>query len=230
MQSSTQGSWLSSYPMLEKLDDPAWLAAVAGMEVMEVPAGTSIYRPNDPCTNLLFLTKGCVRVYISGDNGREIVLTHLEQGDLCILTLTTMLKTSNYSAYAVTETPCQAARLPIADFRTLFASSMGFQDFILMTLATRMHDALELLQEVTFNGLEMRLACFLFRHIRSTGGNAIEMTHQQIAYELGTTREMVSRILKDMERRGCIQLKRKRIELADMNKLEDITTNANEGF
>ncbi|VAW72709.1 hypothetical protein MNBD_GAMMA14-207 [hydrothermal vent metagenome] len=222
MYSGTEAHWLQGYPALENLDDPAWRVALQKFEIMDVPTETTVFRPGDPCSYLLFLVKGDVRVYMSGDNGREIVLSHLKGGDLCILTLTTLLQTSDYSASAVTETPICAARLPVADFRKAFASSMGFQDFILSTLARRMHDTLFLLQEVAFERLEMRLACFLLRQRNGYDNCAVEMTHQQIACELGTTREMISRILKDLERRGCVRLSRKRVELADTSRLENI--------
>lgn len=222
MYTTTETNWLRGYPALENLDDPAWQAALQKLEIMDVPADTTVFRPGDPCSNLLFLIKGRVRVFMSGDNGREIVLSHLKGGDLCVLTLTTLLQTSDYSAAAVTEKPTRAARLPVADFREAFANSRGFQDFILSTLAQRMHDTLFLLQEVAFERLEMRLVCFLLRQRDGCGSCAVEMTHQQIACELGTTREMVSRILKDLERRGCVRLSRKHIELADTSRLEDI--------
>jgi len=226
MYSGTETDWLPGYPALENLDDPAWQVALQKLEIMDVPANTTVFRPGDPCSNLLFLLKGRVRVFMTGDNGREIVLSHLKEGDLCILTLTTLLQTSDYSAEAVTDTAIRAARLPIADFRKAFAGSNGFQNFILSTLARRMHDTLFLLQTVAFEKLEMRLACFLLRQGNDNDCEscAVEMTHQQIASELGTTREMVSRILKDLERRGCVRLSRKRVELADTGRLEGINS------
>ncbi len=226
----TGTDWLRTYPALEKLDDPAWQKAVHKMNLMEVPTGTVVFRPGDPCANLLFLIKGRVRVFMTGDNGREIVLSHLKGGDLCVFTLTTLLQTADYSATAITETPTRAACLPAADFREAFAASRGFQDFILSTMAQRMHDTLYLLQEVAFERLEMRLVCFLLRHGDSGEDRAIEMTHQQIASELGTTREMISRMLKDMERRGCVHLSRKRIELTDTRQLEAINTSLAAGI
>jgi len=216
--------WLRQYPQLEALDDPAWRHALRQIEVMNVPAGTVVFRPGDPCASLLFLVEGRVRVYMSGDNGREIVLSHLKGGDLCVFTLTSLLRRSNYSAAAVTEVQTQAVCLPVADFREVFACSRGFQDFILTTMADRMHDTLFLLQEVAFERLEMRLACYLLRHSDGNENRAVEMTHQQVAYELGTTREMISRLLKEMEQRGCVTLKRKRIELADTRKLKEISS------
>jgi len=219
----TETDWLQYFPALKHLDDPAWRLARLKLEVVDIPTGTTVFRPDDPCSNLLFLLEGGVRVFMSGENGREIVVSHLKGGDLCILTLTTLLQTSDYTAAAVTEKPTRAARLPIADFREAFANSRGFQDFILSTLARRMHDTLFLLQEVAFEKLEMRLACFLLKQEHDYGNCAVEMTHQQIAYELGTTREMISRILKGMERRGCVRLSRKCIELADTSQLGTIS-------
>lgn len=228
MGTDPEKNWLQRYPQLEALDDPAWRHALRQIEMMDVPAGTIVFRPGDPCVHLLFMVEGQVRVFMSGDNGREIVLSHLTGGDLCVFTLTALLETSDYSVTAITETQTRAARLPVADFKELFASSTGFQNFILSTMAHRMHDTLFLLQEVAFKGLEMRLACYLLRHAEDNEGAAIEMTHQQVAYELGTTREMVSRLLKEMERRGCVRLKRKRIELANARKLEDMSSGVGE--
>ncbi len=224
MYSGTRTDWLRHYPALARLDDPVWSEAAQNMDVIDVPADTIVFRPGDPCTDLLFLVDGNVRVFMSGENGREIVLSHLQGGDLCVFTLTTLLQASDYSAAAVTETRSRAARLPVAEFKKLFARSNGFQDFILTTMAQRMHDTLFLLQEVTFDRLEMRLACFLCRHGDGNTDAAVEMTHQQIADELGTTREMVSKLLKDLERRGCVRLKRKRIELADPQALQIISS------
>ncbi len=216
--------WLRQYPQLQNLEDPAWRQALRHVDIIDVPAGTTVFRPGDPCVNLLFLVEGQVRVYMSGDNGREIVLSHLKGGDLCVFTLTSLLQAADYSAAAVTEQSTRAATLPVMHFRELFACSRGFQDFILHTMAQRMHETLLLLQEIAFEGLEMRLACYILRHTDGIEGAAIELTHQQVASEIGTTREMVSRLLKEMEQRGCVRLKRKRIELVDADRLETLSS------
>ncbi|HHH44095.1 MAG TPA: Crp/Fnr family transcriptional regulator [Gammaproteobacteria bacterium] len=215
---AVQPEWLQQYPQLATLNDPAWLAALNKLEIMELPSGSVVFRPGDPCANLLFLIDGRVRVFMHGENGREMAISHLSGGELCVFTLTTLLQGENYSATALTETRACAARLPAADFREAFAHSRGFQDYILAELARRQQHTLLLLQEVAFERLETRLAGFLARQAGNDRHAAVYMTHQQIACELGTTREMISRLLKDMEQRGCVRLRRKRIDVLDAQR------------
>ena len=220
MYPGSKTDWLSGFPMLQNIKDETWLETLKKIDLLDVPAGITVFRPGDECRNLLFLIRGRVRVFMTGDNGREIVLSHLNGGDLCVFTLTTLLQTAAYSVEAITEEPTRAACLPASDFREAFARSRGFQDYILENLSMRMHDTLFLLQQVAFDRLETRLANFLLRNARER--EEIEITHQQIASELGTTREMVSRILKSMERRGCISLRRRHIRLTDTHGLQAI--------
>lgn len=210
---TVQPEWLQRYPQLASLDDPAWLATLDKMEILSLPPGSAVFRPGDPCANLLFLIDGQVRVSMHGENGREMAISHLSGGQLCVFTLTTLLQERSYSATALTETRARAARLPAAEFREAFARSRGFQDYILAELARRQQHTLLLLQEVAFERLETRLAGFLMRQADRDRQAAVHMTHQQIACELGTTREMISRLLKDMEQRGCVRLRRKRIDV-----------------
>ena len=215
--------WLRYYPQLACLDDPVWHEAIAHAQEMRVPAGTTVFQPGDPCDGLLFLVEGSVRVFMSAESGREIILYRLQGAEICVLTLTTLLQSVAYPVEAVTETDARAVMLPTCHFRQAFAGSPGFQDFILGKLARRLHDTLFLVQEVAFERLDMRLACLLFRRFREAGGNRVDVTHQQLAQELGTTREVVSRMLKEMERRGCIDLHRGYIELKDDSALSKIS-------
>ncbi len=216
---AVQPEWLQQYPQLASLDDPAWLATLNKMEILSLPPGSVVFRPGDPCANLLFLIDGHVRVFMHGENGREMAISHLSGGELCVFTLTTLLQGRNYSATALTETRARAARLPAAEFREAFARSRGFQDYVLSELARRQQHTLLLLQEVAFERLETRLAGFLMRQASRDQQAAVRMTHQQIACELGTTREMISRLLKDMEQRGCVRLRRKRIDVLDAQRV-----------
>ncbi|MDH5649617.1 MAG: Crp/Fnr family transcriptional regulator, partial [Gammaproteobacteria bacterium] len=178
------------------------------------------FSPGDPCGGLLFLVKGTVRVFMVSESGREIILYRLEGGELCILTLTTLLQAQDYPVQAVTETDACAVMLPSHYFRKAFAGSPGFQQFIVSRLASRLHDTLTIVHQVAFERLDIRLACLLFRHFQRQEGKPLETTHQQLAQELGTTREVVSRMLKDMEKRQCIRLHRGRIELLNDRHLQ----------
>jgi len=216
-------SWLSHYPQLASINDPAWLDAIDNAQLMQVPAGTTVFRPGDPCTGLLFLVEGSVRVFMTAESGREIILYRLTNSEICVLTLTTLLQEADYPVEAITETETLAVALPTAQFRRAFAGSQKFQDFILGKMARRLHDTLLLVQEVAFERLDMRLACLLYRRFQVDANPVITLTHQQIAQELGTTREVVSRMLKELERRQCVRLHRGNVELIDEQILQQLS-------
>jgi len=220
---SDQHEWLKYYPELKDLNDAAWTAVLDKVERTTVPAGSVVFEPGQPCRGLLFLVHGSVRVSMVSGSGREISLYHLQQGELCMLSLATLLRSGDYaSAEAVTETEASVICLPTEHFRNAFAGSQGFQDYVLGKLATHLHDTLMLFREVAFDRLDMRLASLLFRRFKSSRVVDFTITHQQVALELGTTREVVSRMLKQLERNNCVRLMRGRIQLVNVDQLEQL--------
>jgi len=224
MDASKHPGWLHYYPELEQLSDPDWVNVLKEFKYIQVPSQTTIHRAGNPCKGLLFLIDGGVRVFMRGENGREMILYRFQQGDVCVLTLTMLLKSADYGVEAVTDAKSKVAFLPARHFRQAFEGSPGFRNFILHKLACGMHDTLFLLQEVAFERLDMRLACLLFRRFRQHRGNVLVITHQQLAQDLATTREVVSRLLKDLEQQQCIRLRRGRIELLDDRGLAQISS------
>lgn len=221
MSGATGSEWLSRHPELQQLSDPVWHEAITQMVPMYAPPDTVIFRPSDPCQNFILLLEGTVRVYVRAETGREIVLYRLRPGELCILSLSALLRREPYPAEAVTETAVQGMTLSQERFRTVFNGSIAFREWVVGHLARRLHETMLLLQEVAFERLDARLACHLCRRFQEQGA-VLEVTHQQLAVELGTTREVASRMLKELERQGCIRLHRGRIELmneAILNRL-----------
>lgn len=215
--------WLRYYPQLARLTEPAWLEAAAHAQEMQLTAGMRLFHPERPGCGLLFLVEGRVRVFMSTESGREIILYRMQDAEVCILTLAGLLQNIDYPVEAITETESRAVMLPSHDFHAAFAASPGFRDFILGELIRHLHGTLLLLREVAFERLDIRLACHLFRRFREASGKRIHVTHQQLAQELGTTREVVSRMLKEMEKRGCITLHRGHIELKDDGMLAELS-------
>ena len=215
--------WLNFYPELRELNDTAWVAALAKAEFLSVPAGSVLFKPGQPCRGLLFMVHGNVRVSLVSGSGREISLSRLQQGELCVFTLATLLRSADYAvAEAVAETDVSVVCLPTEYFRKAFSGSPGFQGYVLGKLATHLHDTLMLFREVAFDRLDMRLASLLFRRFQSSRVVDVSITHQQVALELGTTREVVSRMLKELERNNCVRLMRGRIQLVNVEQLEQI--------
>lgn len=141
-----------------------------------------------------------MRIQKVGENGREIVLYRIAPGDICIVTTACLMSDLDYDAEGVAETDIEAQALPIAGFRELLAKSASFREFVFKTYGTRISTLLLLIEEVAFGRIDQRLASCLLK--RARGGAEVKATHQELAVELRTAREVVSRQLKEFERRG----------------------------
>lgn len=183
-------------------------------------------RKGDPCENFLFLVHGTVRVYEITENGRDIVLYRGRAGEMCILTITNLLEETAYSANAVTEDEVRLVSIPMRYFQNALEHSPGFRTFIMSSLAQRLGHVMRLVEQVTFQRLDLRLACLLGQRFGQLSTSHVSVTHQKLASELGTTREVVSRLLKEFERMGCIRLYRGQIELVSKDALARLSGEA----
>lgn len=207
----------SCFPALAELDPAsAVLLTGAAREVM-LPAQTPVFSEGSPCQNYLLVLEGSVCVRKTSDTGREIVLYRVEKGQACVLTTSCLMAREDYSAEAYTETQVRAISLPAATFRALLARSEVFRDFVFQVYGTRLSDLLMLIEEVAFSRIDMRLAHFLVQQADSSG--EIRATHQSLAAELGTAREVISRQLKEFERRNWVELHRGSLIVKDRDAL-----------
>jgi CRP/FNR family transcriptional regulator, anaerobic regulatory protein len=170
------------------------------------------------------VARGCIRVQQVSESGREIVLYRVGGGETCVLTTACLLAHESYSAEAIAETQVSGLVLPRSSFDQLIAESRPFRDFVFTAYASRIRDLMLLIQEVAFGHIDIRLAQRLLGLSDATG--TVPLTHQDLAVELGTAREVVSRQLKEFERRGWIRLVRGRIEVLDGSALNSLVTDA----
>lgn len=218
--------WLAAFPGLRCIMDPVWREALQSAQEKILPPGKIVARKGDPCQHFLLVAQGTIRVFQSTEGGRERVLYRTGAGDICTLTLQNLLTRTNYSASAVTEDEVRVIAVPATHFRSALEHSTSFRDLVLSTLARRLNEMTHLIEQVAFQGLDLRLACmleqFFGQHHTSTH---LPITHQEIANELGTSREVVSRLLKNFERRGYIILHRGEIELRSPEALVHLSRN-----
>jgi len=207
--------WRQHYPQLASIADPVWTEAVKHLVPVTVPGGTQAYVTGDECRNFLLLLDGNIRVYASGRGGREIVLYRIQPGEFCILTLAAFLQGSSFPANAVTENQVQAMVLDRTVFIQAMQKSHALSDMMMMELCNRFTEVINKVQELAFEPLDIRMANLLCRRFREENGATIEITHNQLAQELGTTREVASRMLKDLERGNYIKLSRGSVCLHD---------------
>jgi CRP/FNR family transcriptional regulator len=177
---------------------------------VSIPAGSQIYQEGDVCSGIAFVVSGDIRVYKIGQSGREITLYEIGPGETCILNASCILSGQTYPAYAVALSAVDALLVSSAVFRRLVSEDESLRSFIFTLLSQRLSNVMELVEEVAFRRVDERLTEYLEE--KSENGR-LETTHQRIANDLGTSREVVSRLLKDLERRGSIALSRNAIAL-----------------
>jgi len=183
---------------------------IAHSQMAAIPGDQIIYTEGDACGAIAFVISGEIRVYKIGEGGREITLYEIERGETCILNASCILSKMSYPAHAVTVTDTVLMLIPAADFRTLLASYEEMRDFVFNLLSRRLTSVMTLVEEVAFGRMDLRLLEYLEE--KSEDGK-LNSTHQKIANDLGTSREVVSRLLKDFERKGTVILSRNLIQL-----------------
>jgi len=144
----------------------------------------------------------------------------VEAGGLCALSLNSMLQNFTFNAIAETESDVTALVISEDEFKATMNGSETFRNYVLSSLTERLCETMYLLQDTAFNHLNMRLACMLGGLFERNQGALLKITHQDLAHELGTTREVISRILKEFEKQNCVKLSRGRIELASAEGLK----------
>jgi CRP/FNR family transcriptional regulator len=220
MSTADPAAWCQQHPQLAGIDDEAWLTTVIEMEFIEVPPDTPVFQLCESCSHFFIILEGTAQVFAMDRQGHEIVLYRVWPGDLCVVTLATLLQGKTYPANGVTESTVRAARLPVEAFYRAFSGSAGFRSYVLDHLSSRLHQTIRQVQEVAFERLDIRLANLLYRRFLQQNSERLEITHNQLAMELGTSREVASRMLKTLERQRYLRLRRGFIELSDEYALE----------
>lgn len=216
-ESSAGRGWLSHFTKLDGLEKATESALLKGAKVIDLPAAQSVFRNGDSCANYLLVIDGSVRVQMTAENGREIVLYRVGEGETCILTTACLMADETYSAEGITETPVKAVAVPAALFQDLLKTSEALRQFVFSTYGVRIASLMMLLEDVAFGKMDVRLARFL---LEQNNPREIRATHQDLAVELGSAREVISRLLKDFERRGLVSLTRGKIAIEDRTGLE----------
>lgn len=189
--------------------------------MMNVPAGKVIFSPGNAPDNLLFLIEGTVRVSQTSESGREIVLYRVEAGQSCVLTTACILTGEVYSAEGIAETDVTAIALPRSAFDDLIDTVPAFRNFVMSAYSRRIVDLMRVIDDVAFGRIDVRLADRLIA--LADGEDVLKVTHQQLATELGTAREVISRQLNDFQRRGWIAQSRGKVEILDRARLENLS-------
>jgi CRP/FNR family transcriptional regulator len=218
----SQAQWREAADVLPFLADPAadvTRAFVAQASLARFPAAATVFEEGDLCSAFAILTRGRVRVFKIGETGREITLYRFARSESCILTASCILSERQFPAIAAVEEAAEAFVVPHTVFQRWVDEYPPWRDYVFQLLSRRLASVMAVLDEVAFRRMDVRIAALLLREL-PPGASRVALTHQQIAAELGSSREVVSRILSDFADSGLVELMRGSIGVLDRPALE----------
>lgn len=211
---------LDRFPVFAGLKASEFDRAMAHATLVHGPEGTVLFDAKQPCRGFPLLLEGAVRVSKTTANGREILLYQVDPGQACLLSGGCLLGHTDYTARAVAETNVVLVSIPPDAFQQLLLGYEPFRRFVFGMYGERLAEVMELVEEVAFRRLDVRLAQLLIHR-----GPVLHTTHQKLAVDLGSVREIVSRLLRSFESRGWVKLEREKITVVDPKSLAALTAN-----
>jgi len=178
-------------------------------EFKKIPQGTQLYAQGDLCAGIFFLTKGRVRVVRQNENGQSVLLYYFSQGEQCNVNFTSSYNSAPAVGTAIAETSLEGFSVPVDLVSKLFVEDKEFQRYVFDQYANRLESMASLVEEIRFLSLDTRLLHWL----QSQTTKEIHISHEEIGEIIGSSREVVSRLLKSFERNNILKLFRKKIEL-----------------
>ena len=188
------------------------------MSAIRAPRGTVLFQPEAACQGFVVVRSGTIKVSLTAENGREIVLYRVRPGEVCLQTFGCLVNDAAYSAEGVAETDIEIELIPPDEFHRRVGNDSEFRSALFSAVAARFHDLERLVEDVALASVSERLARALLR--LAQGGNRVDATHEALATEIGSAREVVSRQLAQFARDGLVSAARGHITLSDPVRLQ----------
>ena len=197
--------------------EPELIDAIANVaKEVEVKEGDPIIKIGEFTKSTPLITKGLLKIVRQDDEGHEILLYYLEGGNTCVMTVTCCMKQEKSKIKAIAEVDTHLLLIPFHYMDEWMRNYRSWRNFILQTYSARFEEMMATLDSVAFESLDTRLERYLQEKAKALDNPHFHITHQQIAQELNSSREAVSRLLKKMETRGNIKLGRNNITIVDL--------------
>jgi CRP/FNR family transcriptional regulator len=210
--------WLASFPELGELEDEHRRELLATTQFNRLREGDVAYRQGQRCHNYVMCIEGQTRVFKTSESGREILLYQVGPGETCVLTTSCLIAGNPFPAESTAETDVLLAALPSSSFHRLMTASPRFRHYVLGNYGDLLSSLIMLVDEVAFASLDLRLARRLLAEADEQG--VVAKTHQQLALDLGSVREVISRYLAEWERMGWVHASRGSIEVRNRSALQ----------
>lgn len=185
------------------------------------PKGMHIHDGNE-CSGVILIRKGCLRVYILSEEGKEVTLYRLHDGDLCMLSASCVLQSITFDVHVDAEENSECYVISGPAFAAASEHNPNVKIFALEMAVSRFSDVMWVMQQILFMSMDRRLAIFLCDECARTGSDTVNLTHEQIAKYMGSAREVVSRMLKYFATEGIVELSRKGVKVIDKKRLREL--------
>jgi len=213
-----QTLWNTYFPQFTENKDNGIALLMESSNLVTVPSHQQLFYPGSICQNYLLVLTGIVKVQILSEKGREVLLYHVQSGDSCVLTTSCLFSGDAYPAEGITESEVLAFSIPSHAFYRSMEQSAFFREFVFKNFSARLSKIIGRMESVVLNTIDQRIC----KALLETGEDVITKTHHELAYELGSAREVISRHLKTFESDGLINLKRGVIEIVNRDALRKI--------
>ncbi len=214
-----QAEFESIFPFMRQAAESFRHTFYQSAQYVELAAAEPIGEEGQLCSHLALVMDGVGRVFKLSASGREVTLYRIYRGESCVLTASCIMNQGVFPAMAVTETPVRAIVIPPVHVRKWFCGEPLWQQFIFGLLSHRLESIISVVEEVAFKRIDVRLA-EQFSRALGRGDRMIDKTHAELAADVGSSREVVSRILRDLGHRGLIRYTRGHIELLDATAIQ----------
>ena len=210
---------LQQYPFWEKLSEKEKGLLEGQVRRNVYREGQMVSSTGSDCLGLFLIRKGTLRVYLVSEDGKEATVFRLHEGEICVLSGSCLLSSLPFDVQIDSETDSEIYLLPTGSFRQIMEENIYVENFIYKMMTESFSDIIAAVQQMLFGSLKQRLISFLLDESSRCGSLEIHMTQEQIARSIGSAREAVSRVLKQLAGEGGIQLFRGGVRLTDKKRL-----------
>jgi CRP/FNR family transcriptional regulator len=223
MDTAEISQYLSShFSAWDRLSKDEQEGMVSYTTLMRYPKGTSIHNGENDCKGMLIVKKGMLRTYMLSESGKEITLFRLDEGELCILSASCVLSAITFDVQIDAEEDSEVLFISSLYFQYLVEHNIYVECFAYKVATDRFSDVMWAMQQILFMSMDKRLAVFLWDEISKTEDDTVHLTHEQVARDVGSAREVVSRMLKYFSSEGIVELSRGGIKVIDKKKLRKL--------
>lgn len=212
------------YPFFENLDENTKHIINSSLIIKNFDTDYTLIHEGASCIGFSLILKGLIRVYKLSDKGREVTLYKLGSGDTCYLSMSCMLNNNSYPAFAEIIEPTTIAFIPSNIFSNYIYNTLDFQKYIFNNLYNKFNDVVNVLEEVAFESIDTRIAKYLLQTSKKANNSMyLYLTHEKIAQEVGTSREVVSRMLNNFKNKDILTSSRGKITILSFDKLNSLS-------